>query len=153
MAKKLRDLIVKLNQALTKIGHGNGLACPESQDPIDEVLHEYHVATVSSSYFDKRRKAAKEAMMNSLSQVQMDKIDDTSYAVADNNLSRRTSIAEGSIYDLNVFVKPGGQMLDEKLLRVALLRHLKADKVESILSESVKPRAQSIVYEVTEKDV
>lgn len=53
----------KLQQKLAEFGTKNGFAPPQSQDPLDPILHEYFVASLGYSIMEKRRKAILERMM------------------------------------------------------------------------------------------
>jgi hypothetical protein len=57
-----RMFFSKLQTHLHNFGHKNGWAPPASQDPLDEILHEYYVAETARSLFDKRRKIAIDRM-------------------------------------------------------------------------------------------
>jgi hypothetical protein len=53
---------LKVTDAFMRIGVKNGTA-PQSQDPADEVLHEYMVASTLAACAEKRKAAAKDAVI------------------------------------------------------------------------------------------
>ena len=141
---------MKLSVALDNIGRTNGHKPPDSQDPMDAVLHEYLIAATGASYFDKRKKLAREELEMRMGQVAETSILNMKADVTKTSMMQRAAILKGQVYTLNVSVKSSGEMLDERLLRVALLKKFSADEVEELINTSKKPRAVSTTFEVVE---
>jgi hypothetical protein len=152
MKKPKETTTTKLVKALDKIGVSNGSKAPDSQDPMDKLLHEYSVAATGATYFDKRKKRAREDIENAFDTLTRDNVSALKNEVITNGVAQRTTLVHASVYQLNTTIRGSGRMIDDKLMRVALLKRMNMDEVEKVMAEGSRDKAPTVIFEVMETD-
>lgn len=126
-----------LTKALNNIGRTNGHAAPKSDSNVDPLMHEYDVASVASSYFERRRKEALERMLGAIDQSA---VSDAETRVTANNIGEEVFVASGKVYDLVCTISKPSERLDEAVLRATLMRKHKLTQaqVAKLIQECTK---------------
>ncbi len=145
---KLTDLKSKIALALEKIGTTNGTKPPQSQDPIDEQLHEYNVSAMGESYFKKRRELAKKALLKAFGPQNEQRLTKARARVARDEIAEHVMLISGQFFALDGHVKNGASYVDMNELRVELLKHLDHETVDKIMTNCTKRREPSVTYSV-----
>lgn len=148
----MSELRAKVMAALDKIGHVNGTKPPESQDPLDGVAYEYMIASAGSSYFDKRKKNALEALQAQLIGQPAAKLLKTITRVTENGIKEDVDLAKGQMTSVMAEVKSGASYVDIDALRVALKKKMKTSEVDQLFLEVTKKRSPSVGYRVGETE-
>lgn len=140
----------KVNAALEKIGHTNGTAPAESQDPIDAVAHEYNVASQMASYAEKRKEVAKKALIGSLGGDATNKLENVKAVVAKKELSDTITIASAANHVVTAQVKIGASYLDAASLKVELMKKMGSEEVQALIDRHTKRRDPSVTWVIGE---
>lgn len=131
-----------IRNALERIGHYNGHACPQSQSNVDALLHEAFVAAEGANHFKNRQEAARKALLDE--HVDADRLDEAVTRVTKTKTSEGFIGVTGDVYALQVDITKGYSRLDQKKLATYLqVQHgLTADDVAEAFdacSEDTKP--------------
>lgn len=148
----VKDIKSRIAAAFEKIGHTNGTTPPDTQDPLDRALHEYNVCAMGESHFKKRREIAKKKLEKIIGEDGLSRLARARAQVAKNELAVHVLVASSHVYSLDVHVKNGASYLDDKALRVELMKMLDSDKVEQLWAKHTKRRDPSCTYGVLEND-
>lgn len=146
---------VKTNamSAFDKIGRTGNTACPDNQDPLVSVAHEYHVCTMGESYFKKRREDAKKKLVSSMSPKQSKELVTCVAGVKQNEVADTITLAETAPYIVAVDVKNGASFVDMAALKVTMARKLKLKmtEVEAIIEECTDRREPAQSWKIIER--
>lgn len=152
------DLRAKVNKALEALGAKNGTAPPmgangqPSQDPLDGAAHEYYVAQMGASYFDKRKKEAKETLMDGLSPSNVLKLKKVKDQVSEQEVKQDIEIGRTENYIILAEIKTGASYLNEAILRVAMKRKFKTEEIDELFRVATQRREPSITVKIVEND-
>lgn len=145
------SLRVKVTTALDRIGKLNGTAPPSSQDPLNEPMHEYLIASTMASYADARKKAARRVLDDALSTDQLDHIEGVKTTTAKKGIGNTVTIALSSDYQLVVTSKRGAEFLDTKKLENELRRIMPGNEVDALFDKCRFNRTPSVSYNIVER--
>lgn len=142
----------KVIVALEKIGTSNGTKPPVAQDPLNAVIHEYHVSTIGESYFTARRKKAKAALERGINEVRRKTLIDAVKEVKSTEIGEKVTVAETEDYEALVNIKNGSSYLDVGTLKLELLKQYKltTTQVEALIEKATLRREPSLSWEVME---
>lgn len=146
----MSQLKSKVNAALEKIGSTNGTAPAESQDPIDAAAHEYNVASQMASYSEKRKNTAKTALIAALGDPAIDNLSKVKVAVAKKQISDTITVAQAANHIVTAQVKIGASFLDDKSLKVELMKKMGSAEVEALIERHTKRRDPSVTWVIGE---
>ena len=108
----------KLQTAMQNLGRTNGFAPPKSQDSADPALHELFVAETGRSLFDKRKKAALDAVK---AHVKPDTIE-AHLKAADKGTTGTYVLVDTENYTCTLTIKSPSERLDKSKLIVELVK-------------------------------
>jgi Zn-dependent M16 (insulinase) family peptidase len=142
--KTMKTLASDLQKALMKIGIANGTAMPPSQDPIDQYLHDFYVASIGRRFFEGQHDKTKKAMLDALDDKEKQEIEDLVKQTKDNKMGDSMDLTAGQNYSLVVSTRKGSLKLDDDKLRVALqVKHgmsaATVDKLFASCSDTTEP--------------
>jgi len=139
----------KLQTALSLLGVTGDFEPSNSQDKANKVLHEYYVAEMGRSMFDKRRKKALEDIKKLDTQgIVATEIEN----VKKLNMGSSVQLLDTQDFTCIVALKAPSTTLDESLLRVELVKAgLNADKIETAINNARKKNKPAETYNVSLK--
>lgn len=152
MSKANSDRVVAINRALEKIGNTDAQSAPESQDPMDAVLHEYFVASIGESYFTKRRETAKKTMLGLLSDESNGRIDKAVANTVKLSSGQAATISEAQHYALQLTTKNGAAYFDMDAFMNALRKKVAPEIVDEAVKAGQKRRDPTRSYTVTTRE-
>lgn len=147
----MKDFKKKITDALERIGRTNGQQPPVSQDPIDQVIHEYRVATLAESYFKKRREIAKATLSDAVGENNT-RLQEAVDKVRTSELGTAVTLAQGQYYGLTAQIKNGATFLNTSKLKVELLKKMDTDAVARLWQKCTERRNPSVTFVATEGD-
>ncbi len=143
-------LKAKVAQALEKIGTTNGTAPKQSQDPMDKLAHEYNVASQMSSYAEKRKELAKDALVKALSPDEAQRLDKARAGVRKTEVGDTITVVHAANHTVSAQIKNGPTFLDTKALTVDLMKMLGSDEAEKLIDKHTKRRDPSVTWIIGE---
>lgn len=105
-------LRAKLRQALDRIGHHNGHACPDTQSNTDPLLHELYIAAEMAAYAKTRHDEAKKAAL-----AVADGLDDAVQSVIDMDAGTSVTLVTGELYTMTADISKPAARLNQTALR------------------------------------
>lgn len=108
-----------LMKQLGNIGRTNGTAPLQSGNNVDPIMHELLVAQDGATYFDNRKRLAKQALLDAIDTTALDT------AVSDAlkaNIGSNVNVYDGEVYSVTCDIKRPALRLDQTKLRTALIR-------------------------------
>lgn len=141
----------KLFAALEKLGRSNGHSAPSSQDPADDVMHEYFVASTGESYFKKRREQAKAKLDKLITPEAGDRLAKAIASTKKTEMGGSLSVMQGEHYAFEIDIKNGASYLDTGKLKVELMKRMTAIEVDSIFERATQRREPSQSWKVSEQ--
>ncbi|MBU2051478.1 MAG: hypothetical protein KKH61_21215 [Gammaproteobacteria bacterium] len=148
----MTTLQLSVNKALEKIGTSNGTAPPKTQDRLDLTAHEYGVAAVGASYFDKAKNAAKKVLLDAIGESGASKLAKAKARVVANGSGEDVHVAGGQFYEIIAELKNGASYLDMDALKVDLLKKFKSDEIEALWAKHTKRRDPSVSFKVLDNN-
>lgn len=140
---------LKLHSLLAAVGTKNGLAPPESQDPIDAQLHELLIADEMRAFSNKRYDIAKKAVLANQN-VEQDAEEVSALATKTNSKSVVTS-ARGQHYQLIVSANAPARSIDAtKLCTELLALGVKQALIDKALEKARKVASPAKSFEVVD---
>jgi hypothetical protein len=139
-----------LQKAMKTIGRNNGTKVPESQDPLDAVLHEYYVSKMGEKVFGDRAKEAKDEMLKSITEDTKDRINAILASTKKNNAGEGAIVGGGQFYVLDFSTRRGSVRLDPAALKVRLAvdYNIKMEDIEKLFEECSVQDEPTKIYSV-----
>jgi hypothetical protein len=126
-----------LQKSLTKIGRSNGASPPDSQDPMDRLLHYYFIDKTAAKFFEAQADASKSMLLAEGGVPLEEKIAEILKATIKNQRGESSIIAQGQYYALSYTTrKPASRLNTTKLRNKLMLEYgLKADQLDKLFEE------------------
>lgn len=139
-----------LQVALKKIGTEGEHKCPSSQDPLDQVLHDYYVAKTGEKFFKDRASKTLDSLTSKLGDDAKKTIQNIINATIKNEAGESAVVAGGAHYVLDFATRKGAKRLDVVALsnKLQVKYGLPAAAVEKLLDECSKASEPSKIYSV-----
>lgn len=144
------DLKATIVATFDLMGVDGKTKAPQSQDPIDQAAHEFCVASIGRSYWDKRHANAKDALVKSFDVAASKALEAVTNSVAVSETSTNVSLLSAQFYDVTAMVKIGASYLDTASLKVELMKLLGTVEADALFQRHTKRRNPSVTYIVSE---
>lgn len=144
----MTTLQLSVNKALEKIGTTNGTAPPNTQDQLDLAAHEYGIAAVGASYFDKAKTAGKKKLLDAIGTLGNNKIAKAKARVVASGSGEDVHVAGGQFYEVIAELKNGASYLDTDGLKIELLKKFKSSEIDALWAKHTKRRDPSVSFKI-----
>lgn len=127
-----------LQKALKAIGNEGEHACPKSQDPLDQVLHNYYVAKLGEKFFTDKAELAKADMLAKIGPEAHKVINDMIASTKANDAGEAAVVIDAQHYNLDLTTRKGAKRMDSTKLSTILQvdYSMPASVVEEIISKA-----------------